>query len=325
MKPLILGLDSGGSKTLVAVADRHGQVLQLLAGSGLDPLANPQWQDSLEQLLSPLHPQLHDLQAAVLGLPLHGEIDRYSRLQQHVAQRLLPCPARVQNDVRIAFDGALVNRPGVLLLAGTGSMAWASLNGPDAEHIRIGGWGDIFGDEGSAYWIGREALGWVSRSIDGRAHCPGLTQATLAHLGLGADELLAWCYGLENRRAGLAALAELVSRLAEHGDPHATALLASAAVHLADHVSTAWRALGRSGLPTWSYAGGVFANRSLLTQVSHHLGCLPSPPRLPPVGGALLRAAQEAGWNPDDNWVDTLALSLANNSSGPDAPPPPFT
>jgi N-acetylglucosamine kinase len=319
VNPCILGLDSGGSKTLVAIADRQGRVLRLDKAEGLDPTTNAHWQSQLHALLQ--SPLKDSLKAAVLGLPLHGELADCSTAQREVAQQALPCPTLVENDVRIAFDGAFAGQgAGVLILAGTGSMAWASRNEPDATQLRIGGWGDVFGDEGSAYWIGCQALVIASRSLDGREPQPRLTQALLDHLSLAPEQLAGWVYGLAKRRADIAALAEQVSLWAAAGDLIASAVLEAAAAHLAEHISAAWRGLGLTGPATWSYAGGVFANPLISEGIRRRIGTAPRTPRLPPIGGALWRAAQNAGWNPDNDWIDQLALSLRSTLALPTPP-----
>lgn len=309
MNDCVLGLDSGGSKTRVVVADRQGRVLHLEVAAGLDPTANPQWSAQLHALMQ--IPGKWPLASAVLGLPLHGELAECSIAQRDAAQQALPCPVVVENDVRIAFDGAFAGQgAGVLILAGTGSMAWASRNEPGAEQVRVGGWGDVFGDEGSAYWIGCQALILASRSLDGRDAYPALTRALLDHLGLAAEQLAGWVYGLANRRAGIAALAEIVSAWAMAGDPAAIRVLDEAAAHLAEHITAAWCRLGLSGPATWSYAGGVFANPQMIDGISRRIGRAACTPRLPPIGGALWRAAHLAGWNPDQHWIEQLSHNL---------------
>lgn len=320
MNECILGLDSGGSKTLLALADRQGQVLHLERAYGLDPMANPDWQSQLRGLLQAAGNTR--LSAAVLGLPLHGELADCSTAQRNIAEQSLPCPVTVENDVRIAFDGAFAGQQaGVLILAGTGSMAWASRNAPGSVHLRVGGWGDVFGDEGSAYWIGCQALLRASRSLDGREPQPRFTQALLDHLRLAPEQLAGWVYGLANRRAGIAALAEQVSAWAASADLIASAVLEAAATHLAEHVTSAWQSLGLQGPATWSYAGGVFNNTLVIDGIRRHTGTAPRTPRLPPIGGALWRAAQNAGWNPDNDWIDHLALSLRTPLALPSTSP----
>jgi glucosamine kinase len=308
---MILGLDSGGTKTVLAFADRTGTVTSLSLGRGLDPSADSNWPQSLEAMLEGHHAKLGLLEAAVLGMPFHDEVTSYSDQQSAVAKAFIPGRTLVQNDVRIAFDGALAGKPGVLVLAGTGSMAWSSLNGPDDPHIRVGGWGDAFGDEGSAFWIGREALACVSQHLDGRMSAPAFTDAILSSLKLRPDELIGWCYGLENRRVGFADLARLTSTLADVGDTDAIEILHRAADHLAAHITAAWRQTTTAMPVQWSYAGGVSNGAVVLQRIAVQVGCSPVPPRLPPIGGALLRAAANAGWSVDDGWIDHLSSSLS--------------
>jgi glucosamine kinase len=304
---LVLGLDSGGTKTFLAIADRDGQVTSLRRGPGLDPSNGSDWAFALKSLVEP---NVQGLDASVLGLPFHDEVKQYSDEQTSVARALIPGNTLVQNDVRIAFDGALAGKPGVLALAGTGSMIWASLNGPSDPHIRVGGWGDAFGDEGSAYWIGREALAVVSRHLDGRTVAPEFCNRMLAAIAIEPGELIGWCYALENRRMAFAELARTVSSLAEAGNADARVILHAAADHLAAHIKAAWHKTGADEPLRWTYAGGVLSSAIVRDGIAAQVGLEPVAPRLPPVGGALLRAAENAGWTIDDTWLDRLSASL---------------
>lgn len=311
---LILGLDGGGTKTLMAVAARDGSILLTRRTATVDPFAEAAWPDALAHSLASARPVLPRLVGAVLGLPCFGEVADLSRRQQDVAHRLLPVRHDVVNDVQAAFTGALAGRPGILLLAGTGSMAWA---GNGRREVRVGGWGDVFGDEGSAYWIGREALSAVSRALDGRSVHDGFGRDLLARLDLKAAELAAWCYGKDTRRrAAIAGVARFVDAMAEAGDAEARGLLTRAADHLADHAQACRTALGLSMGSAWSHAGGVFGSRTVMTRVADRLGALPDEPRLSPVGGALLRAAQLSGWPADTAWIDRLRQALSTPPRG---------
>jgi len=334
----LCGLDSGGTKTLIAFADRYGRVIGPFRSASLDPSKNTDWPAELGSALSaaaraagaqagtdPDAAAFDFIAGAAFGLSFYSEIATFSRQQREAARALLGPRVIVDNDVRIAFDGAFAapddaasNTGGVLVLAGTGSMIWASRNGPDDPHIRIGGWGDAFGDEGSAYWIGREALALVSMTLDGRRAARALTDAILAALAIRPDELLAWCYELPDRRARFAALAPIVTELAEQRNADARAMIGQAADHLADHVAAAARQLSQQGsaaeatvFPRWSHAGSVFNSRLLVEMMTQRLGSAPVPARLPPIGGALLRAARHVHWSVDAAWLDRLSRSLA--------------
>lgn len=306
---LVFGLDSGGTKTLAALADREGNLIALASGPGLDPTAPADWRAELGMIFGRLPPG--DIRAAAFGFPYHDEVPHHTRAQAEAAQALLPgCETLVQNDTRIAFDGAMAGAAGVLVLAGTGSMGWASRNGAADPHIRVGGWGDAFGDEGSAFWIGREALALASQSLDGRRPVRDFAENLLSLLGLRADMLIDWVYGAENRRAAIAAVAAKVSALAEDGDEQARRLLKDAGAQLAAHAAAAWDRAGGEGAPRWSYAGGVMHSGIVRERIAELLGAGPVAPVLPPVGGALWRAAELAGWPRDDGWTQRLAVAL---------------
>lgn len=312
----VLGLDGGGTHTRFALANRDAAVIATGRGETVDPYAErTTWPDRLADAVRPADGFRDRLAAATLGLPCHGEVAEVSEWQRAVADHLIEAPHEVVNDVQAAFEGALVGVPGILLLSGTGSMAWA---GDGSTQMRLGGWGETFGDEGSAHWIGREALSEATQALDGRQRSRDFARTLLEGLGVEADGLLAWCYAQPSRRAAIAGLAAIVDTLAETGDLQARTLLIRAADYLSDHASACAVALRLERPFRWSYAGGVFRSRTIMMRLRERLGSAPSEPRLPPVGGALLRAARLAGWIIDDAWVDRLAASL---SIGEDAQP----
>lgn len=304
----VLGLDSGGTKTIAVVADPSGQVVTMAFCEGLDPTAGGGWEAALATLIAPLG----NVAAATLGLPFHGEIKDISARQIAIARALLGPRAQVLNDVAVAFEGALGGQDGALILAGTGSMAWAR---GVLGTCRIGGWGDAFGDEGSAYWIGREALGLVSKHLDGRRPAADFATGILAALGIAGDELICWTYGLAQQRSGIAAIAVQVSALAAGGDTQALALMNLAAVHLSALGQAAVQASGSNQPLKWSFAGGVFNDTQLRKSVTARMGSDPIAPHLPPVGGAVLSAAKAAGWPVDAGFVQRLNQSLAEHMS----------
>ncbi|WP_036837625.1 N-acetylglucosamine kinase [Pleomorphomonas oryzae] len=308
MSGLVLGVDSGGTKTVAILVAPDASIASLRHLPSLDPTGEGDWAAEIAALAATVGDA--DLQASAFGLPFHGEVDEYSAAQIAAVRLHFPQKPIVENDVRIAFDGAFACGAGALILAGTGSMAWASLGEADSPHIRVGGWGDIFGDEGSAYWLGREVLMLLARHIDGREPSPAFAEGMFAAMGIKPDQLMVWCYGLESRRSGIAGLARHVTALAVKGDKVAGRLLDRAAAELSEQLVVAWRRCGGMAPIRWSYAGGVFNAAGILDRMTVRLGTSPSSPRLPPVGGAALRAARLAGWAVDDAWVDRLGAAL---------------
>lgn len=309
-RDLILGIDGGGSKALLALADRTGRILGLSQGEGINPVDNRAWRSGFEARLRPFAGEA-GLAGVAAALPAYGEVEEISADQRGViATAFGKIPQRILNDVDAAHIGAFAGGAGILILSGTGSMAWAR-DAAGRSH-RVGGWGETIGDEGSGHWIGRRVLGLVSQSIDGRAAPTPLVDGVFEQLGIERSEpmnaLEGWVSRLTRPRAEISALAPIAARLAETGDPGAAALIEQAAEELARHVATIARQAGDD--LAWSYAGGMFASRALREAVTRRIGRAPQPPRLPPIGGALLAAAQHLDWPVHSAWIDSLAASI---------------
>jgi N-acetylglucosamine kinase-like BadF-type ATPase len=312
---VILAIDGGGSKTLVALADSAGRVLRLERGRGVNPLDSRDWQQALEAQLQPFAGYA-ELAGVTAALPAYGEVEELSAAQREtIAEAFDQVPQHVLNDVDAAHIGAFAGGPGILILSGTGSMAWA--RDAAGRSFRVGGWGDALGDEGSGHWIGRRVLELVTQSIDGRVGPTTLVEALFDELKVDRADpvngLGSWVSRLTNPRSEIAALAPLATRAAETGDAGAKRIVEAAAEELVRH----HKAIARLAGPPleWSYAGGTFASRALREAVAARIGCQPRPPRLPPIGGALLKAAQLSGWPTDANWIEPLAASLQDASN----------
>jgi len=306
---LILGIDGGGSKVLVALADRAGKVLRMSRSGGVNPMDNPNWRHELDLSLRPFLEEQR-LTAVAAALPAYGEVARLSEQQREAIASAFPkARQRVFNDVDAAHLGAFAGRPGILILSGTGSMAWGRNSAGVSS--RVGGWGDVIGDEGSSYWIGKAALGLVSQSFDGRAAPTMLAKAMFEHLQLdGSDPVNAlggWVSELANPRADIAALSVLVDRMAQAGDEGATRLIGEAAAELAKHIDAITPHCDPEA--DWTYAGGTFASRILLATLERRIGRPAVTPELPPVGGALLAAAQLLDWPVDAGWIRQIAAT----------------
>ena len=159
-----------------------------------------------------------ELTYAFIGLPAYGEdsaqLARFDRIASAV---LPPQRCRSANDVVCGWAGALAGRDGINIVAGTGSIAYGEFVSRSA---RAGGWGELFSDEGSAYWVARAALNLFSRMSDGRAQKAPLYDLIREHFRV-RDDLT---YAPPSTgpppltRSELAALAPLVARAAHAGD-----------------------------------------------------------------------------------------------------------
>jgi glucosamine kinase len=308
MTDLVLGIDGGGTKTELALADREGRLVLHRVGAGIGPIETPDWPEVLAQLMRNAENFSPRIAYASFGMPSYGEIPAVAARQRQVAAALGPSPHCVLNDVHTAYEGAFVGRPGVLLLAGTGSMVWAC--NATGRNIRVGGWGHGYGDEGSAFWIGQQAVAMLSHCLDGRAQDMDFAAAMVEHLNLPAEgcaEALAdWYHNGPDPRVKVAALAEVVDGIANAGNATAKAILAQASAHLALHVRAAWNRLPSLPLGVWAAVGSVLRSRILAAHLARLLETMPTAPALSPVGGALWRAATNAGWPVDAAWIDRL-------------------
>jgi N-acetylglucosamine kinase-like BadF-type ATPase len=306
---LFLGVDGGGSKTRFLLIDEEGRVLSAhtegsayyleIGLEALQAMLTRGIQTTLERAgVAPSH-----LSYAFLGLPAYGE-DR-SLLTELDAAPSLALPQvryRCGNDMVCGWAGALAGADGINIVAGTGSIAYGEYGGRTA---RAGGWGELFSDEGSAYWLAREGLRLFSRMSDGRTPRGPLHERVRRYFGLQDDlDLCATVYGKSvAQRSQLAKLSKLVAEAAGAGDEAARALFAQAVVELADIVDAVRAQLEvppEEELPV-SYSGGLFRLSDLLlkpleaTLVRRAQRYRFLAARLPPEAGAALQAARLSG------------------------------
>ncbi|MCC5975595.1 MAG: hypothetical protein JJT81_16300 [Rubellimicrobium sp.] len=308
-------IDGGGTKTAAAIADRTGRVTVLPELGGCNPQDNPGWADTLQSAIAAITARGAP-SFTIAGLPGHGEVPDHDRAMERLVTGLLP-QADVINDVAMAWHGAFAGAEGVLVLAGTGSMAMAA--GPAGLH-RVGGWGDLIGDEGSALWIGQEALRLCAQAWDGRrgAADRAFAEALSVRLSLVADHpfpFLDWLMQQPHPRIAMAGVARHVDALADAGDAVAQAILARAGEEL---VIQAQAVAGRAGLGRgfdWTSAGSVLRSRTVAQAVAQGLGRAPIQPRLDALRGGLWLAAERAGWAPGQAFRASLARGEGDDQS----------
>jgi len=306
---IFLGVDGGGTKTDFLLIDATGRVLAShRAGSayyletGIDALERLLVEGIAAALqLAGMTPARVDF--GFIGLPAHGEDSALTARLDRLAAQVLPVERhRCGNDMVCGWAGALAGRDGINLVAGTGSIAYGEWAG---RHARAGGWGELFSDEGSAYWIAREALTLFSRMSDGRAQKGPLYELIRQRFGLHGDlDLCAAVYGPPAlARSELAGLAPLAARAAAAGDVQALKLFEAAARELAALVHAVRDALQpptQTLLPV-SYSGGMFQfGEALLSPLRAALGDGEqhyefAAPKLTPAAGAALYAARLGG------------------------------
>jgi N-acetylglucosamine kinase-like BadF-type ATPase len=304
-----LGVDGGGSKTSFLLIDEAGKVLSAHTEGpayhleiGIEAL-EAMLARGIERTLQQAGIARSELTFAFFGLPAYGE-DRalQARLDAAPAAALPAGRYRCGNDMVCGWAGALAGAEGINIVAGTGSIAYGEYGGRNA---RAGGWGELFSDEGSAYWLAREGLRLFSRMSDGRTPPAALHSLLRRHFALEEDlDLCAAIYGKSMaQRSQLAQLSRLVAEAAAAGDGAARSLFTQAATELADIVDAVRDRLqvpATLDLPL-SYSGGLFQLRELLlapfeaTLAGRERRYRLSAARLPPDAGAAVYAAKLAG------------------------------
>lgn len=299
-----LGVDGGGTKTEFVCIDGAGAVVaRALTGTtyhlqvGFDG-AVARLREGIQAICDQVSVAPDSLAFVFLGLPAFGEDAAVDpRLEQACADIIGHDRFHCGNDMICGWAGSLACGDGINLVAGTGSIGYGERRGRSA---RAGGWGEVFSDEGSAYWIAIRALNAFTRMSDGRLPRGALHRHIVEKLGLAEDiDLCARIMGEGGMgRDEIAGLAPIVSAAAADGDAVATAILREAAAELASIAEALRETLGFEAgeVAQLSWSGGVLASEptvrsELERRLSQGGGFELVPPRHPPGYGAALYAA----------------------------------
>jgi glucosamine kinase len=240
------GVDGGGTRTTLALADDEGRVLARRVGPA--GLVDPRRPAATAEMLAILVREAMDAAAVgekpvalCAGLAGVGNESERRQVEAALSASAVAERVRVTSDGEVALEGALGGGPGVLLIAGTGSVAYARAE--DGRVERCGGWGMVVGDEGSAYALGRNGLTAALRAADGRGPRTRLLPLFLEALELaGPRAVPPWAGRAE--KADVAALAVHVVGAAEAGDEVALRVVEREARELACHALALARRLG---------------------------------------------------------------------------------
>jgi len=289
---LFLGVDGGQSSTVALIGDESGHVVGIGRGAAC------RHEGAIREAVNAAGAAGRWFEAACFGLS-GGASGREPILRELVkAERYI-----VTHDAAIALTGALAGEPGIIAIAGTGSMAFG--RSAVGRSARAGGWGYAFGDEGGAFDLVRQALRAALRREEGWGPPTALGELLLEACGAkDANDLMHRFYTGEWPRESIAALAPLVDQAAAGGDGVALEILKGAAQALAIIVGVVREHLYEQREPAVvSYAGGVFrsavvlerfrmlveledGNRVQAARFGTHYG---------PAAGALIEAYRAAG------------------------------
>lgn len=305
----VIGIDGGGTKTAAMIADVEGSVIaQHVSGPsnvhavGVEKAAKLLF-SLVRECCDSLKVTPGAIRATTIGLAGAGRPEDQKRIADSLrklsAQKKIKLKnLRIESDARIALEGAFRGGAGIILIAGTGSIAF----GKDEEGNvhRVGGWGRILGDEGGGYFIGQRALVAACRQLDGRSSASRLTELIAKKFGLKtAEDIIGAVY---RKNFEISTIAPIVLEAAEEGDVAASEIIQIASLELTDqaralvakiHYSKVRNVQRRISL---TFVGGLISNENPLTRAlrGQIVESLPEvnivTPMAPPVYGAVVMA-----------------------------------
>jgi N-acetylglucosamine kinase-like BadF-type ATPase len=298
---LTLGVDGGGTKTHAVIADEQGRVV----GEGLAGPSNPlrvgvsqacaAVREAFNRALSEAGARRSEVLAAQVGLAGVRREDLRHRMREELSS-LGVGSVEVVTDADIALYGATNGEPGLVLIAGTGSICCGK--SARGRHACAGGWGPLAGDEGGGSWIARRALQAVARATDGRGQATALVEACLEYFNVDrAEDLSTAIYSPAMTNEHLAGFGRTVIEVARLGDEAAREIMRDAGHELALTAIAVVEKLrmGRDEFQV-AYVGGVFkAGELVLAPLRKELarvapGAYLAPPHLSPAAAAARMA-----------------------------------
>ena len=301
---LYLGVDGGQSSTTAMIGDETGRVIGSGRGGPCNHVNGPEGRPKFINAIggciatacaeAGLDPSAIAFESACLGFS-GGPADKESILNEvlNSEQRI------VTTDAMIALSGAMAGGPGIIAVAGTGSIAYG--RNSEKRIARVGGWGYIYGDEGGGFDLTRQALRAALRHEEGWGPATSLHGLLLAETGAtDVNDLMHRLYTTDYPRPKIASFSKLVDRAALDGDAVAHGILTNASQQLATLASAVRSRLFDHGETVHvAYIGGVYRSRMLLERfrllVELEDGNHVSAPIHGPAAGALIEAYAAAG------------------------------
>lgn len=279
---IFLGMDGGGSKTICVVGDEQRELGRASAGgSNVIRLGEEQARQSLNQVIrqacaaAGVEPQ--QIERTCIGVAGAGRPE-ISQIVHRMVSGVVAGEVLVVGDMLIALEAAFGDGPGIVVIAGTGSIAFG--RNRQGSTARAGGWGAAVSDEGSGHWIGRQAVAAVLRARD-EGVPTSLETAVLESWKLTSLDQLVRAANASPPPPFAALFPQVVSA-AQTGDAMARVILTQAANQLAHLARTVAARLFPAGEAIrLAMSGGVFANAAPMRQAfQSSLGSMLAPARV---------------------------------------------
>jgi N-acetylglucosamine kinase-like BadF-type ATPase len=301
-----IGVDGGASKTDAIVIDQNGEAHGRGLAGGSNHLrvgieeATRNVERAVNKALVEAGVAIRDVEYAYCGIAGADHPVHHQRVVDSLRVFFPRGNFIVDTDARIALTGAVGFGPGIVIIAGTGSVAFG--RNASNDESRAGGWGPTIGDEGSGFWIAREGLSAIVRAHDGRGFATLMTSLLCEDYDMcSPDDLPRFVYATTTHADDIARYGKLVIEAAQSGDEVARDILSRAGSELAECVLAVARQLHMSDSEfDVAHVGGAFhAGDLLLNPMRMRLnrdapGATIHPPHEEPVRGAARMAMQAA-------------------------------
>lgn len=265
MSQYYIGIDGGGTKTAFGLFDQDGHLIKkqelstchfLQVGfAGCAKLIRM----GIEDILENIHPK--DVMIGI-GIAGYGEDQEIRKnIEKELAYELKDYSYIITNDVHIALIGAFCNQDGILVIAGTGTIAYVKKG---HKLHRVGGWGYQLGDEGSAYWIGKQLLNEFCKQADGRIEKDDIYKKIMEIYHLkNPYEIIQVIHEMKNERTQIAQLSLLCDELANTGHKICHHILQEAGQYVFELAYTLSK---QYGIKKISHGGSLFNNEIIKEQ-----------------------------------------------------------
>lgn len=260
-----IGIDGGGSKTIFAIADENGKIIGTTkAGSAFYKQIGEEkvielLKKGIKEVCTYAQGETTQLAAICFGMPGWGEsAENDKRMENRIRNEFSQYNFHIVNDCEVGWTGSLEGKPGINIVAGTGSIAFG--RNEKGESARCGGWSQWFGDEGSGYWLGMKCVQLFSRQSDGRDERGPLYDIMRSKLQLFSDQQIIDLFEQEYlpERDKVAALQEILLSAAKEGDLCAIAAYEQAAKEFFDMAYSIKKQIFKEESCVVSCSGGIF-------------------------------------------------------------------
>lgn len=317
----LLGIDGGATGTVAVLATLEGEIQSIAHGAASNYLtvgrqgAKAAFESVIGTVLAETGLTVAACEQATFGLSGLNHPNDQKAYQEITDSMGLAGKTLIENDILIAWAGATLAQPGMVVIAGTGSSCFGVNTA--GQSLKTLGWDYMLADQGSGYWIGKQGLLTAFKVFDGRITDSLLMQAMVAHYGLEKpSDMQIMAHQPDFDKGKIASFARRVTQCAEQGDVHALSILQQAAEELSQAVLATARQLSmKADSFPLGLIGGVFKSNLVVDTFSRLVlaeipGARIAPAHYPaPIGALILGEYRRQRLTPD--FLQNIAVSSA--------------